>query len=177
MGHSSDDDELFKKTMRGVRPLRMKQAIVVARPRPPAKARFRRADEQAVLKESLILDPATVETGDELSFYRAGIRAGVVRKLRAGEFAVDAELDLHGMTAAEAGQILREFLTDALLNGLQCVRIIHGKGRRSGPGGPVLKNVVNRLLQRLDAVMAFASARPVDGGTGAVYVLLRKLKT
>jgi len=56
----------------------------------------------------------------------------------------------------------------------RCVRIIHGKGRRSGPRGPVLKNMVSKVLQKTAAVVAFTSARPIDGGTGALYVLLAR---
>jgi DNA-nicking Smr family endonuclease len=76
------------------------------------------------------------------------------------------------MTVAPAKAALREFLLDAQRAGLRCLRIIHGKGLRSGHRGPVLKNTANLLLQRTDAVLAFTSARPVDGGTGAIYVLL-----
>ena len=86
---------------------------------------------------------------------------------------VEAEIDLHGMTGAEAKAALREFILEAVNRRMSCVRIIHGKGRRSGPRGPVLKNVVNQWLQRIDNIQAFGSARQVDGGSGAVYVLLR----
>ena len=68
---------------------------------------------------------------------------------------------------------VREFLEAMTREHCRCVRIIHGKGLRSGHRGPVIKHTVNGLLQRTDAVLAFASARPVDGGTGAIYVLLR----
>jgi DNA-nicking Smr family endonuclease len=97
----------------------------------------------------------------------------VLTKLRRGHYVVDGEIDLHGMTGAEAKAAMREFLTEAVHRRMGCVRIIHGKGRRSGPGGPVLKNIVNHWLQRIDAIQAFGSARQVDGGSGAVYVLLR----
>ena len=85
---------------------------------------------------------------------------------------MEAEIDLHGLGRHAAHEALREFLADAFARGQRCVRVIHGKGRGSGPRGPVLKHVVNHWLRRMDAVAAFASARPVDGGTGAVYVLL-----
>ena len=113
-----------------------------------------------------------VESGDELSFRRPGVQDGVMRKLRRGQYRLEAEIDLHGLTLPEAKQGLREFLAQALLRQLRCIRIVHGKGLRSGPRGPVLKNAVNLVLQRTDAVVAFCSARQVDGGTGAVYVLL-----
>src|SRR5437588_427440 len=95
-----------------------------------------------------------------------------VRRLRGGEYRVEREIDLHGLTAAEAKQALREFLIEALERRVRCVRIVHGKGLRSGHRGPVLKSTVSGVLRRTGAVLAYVSARPVDGGTGAVYVLL-----
>jgi DNA-nicking Smr family endonuclease len=87
---------------------------------------------------------------------------------------VAAELDLHGLTGAQGAAQLAEFLRSAQARGLQCVRIIHGKGLRSGQRGPVLKNTVNTLLRRAGPVLAFTSARPNAGGTGATLVLLRR---
>ena len=87
-------------------------------------------------------DEADLATGDELSFRRPHISEAVLLKLRRGHFVVEAEIDLHGMTGAEAKAALREFILQAVNRRMSCVRIIHGKGRRSGPRGPVLKNVV-----------------------------------
>jgi DNA-nicking Smr family endonuclease len=170
------DAHTFREAMRDVRRLRKAANRVSATPpKPPARARFTRADQQEVLKESLLppADEALLATGDELSFRRPHIPEAVLLKLRRGHFAVDGEIDLHGMTAAEAKAAMREFLTEAITRRMSCVRIVHGKGRRSGPRGPVLKNVVNQWLQRIDHIQAFGSARQVDGGSGAVYVLLR----
>ena len=82
------------------------------------------------------------------------------------------QLDLHGLILAEAKQALRDFLARSLATQCRCVRIIHGKGRGSGARGPVLKQAVNVILRRTESVVAFCSARQVDGGTGAIYVLL-----
>jgi DNA-nicking Smr family endonuclease len=98
----------------------------------------------------------------------------VLRQLRRGVFRVESEIDLHGMTVAEAAARLNEFLRAARTREWRCVRVIHGKGLRSGNRGPVLKNTVNTLLRRTAAVLAFASARPADGGTGATLVLLAR---
>ncbi len=89
-----------------------------------------------------------------------------------GQFAIAAEIDLHGLGRHAAHEALREFITEAAASGLGCVRVIHGKGRGSGQRGPILKHVVNHWLRRMDDVIAFASARPADGGTGAACVLL-----
>ena len=170
------DTRTFREAMRDVRRLQnTANKAAPATPKPPARARFTRADQVEVLRESLLppSDEAILATGDELNFRRPHIPETVLVKLRRGQFVVDAEIDLHGMTGAEAKAALREFVTEAVQRRSSCIRIIHGKGRRSGPRGPVLKNVVNQWLQRIDHVQAFGSARHVDGGSGAVYVLLR----
>jgi DNA-nicking Smr family endonuclease len=169
------DDAVFREAMRDVRKLSTNVARP-NRPKPRPEARFTRADHKEVLAESLLDpdDPSLLETGDELRFRRPGIPEAVLKKLRRGEFAVDAEIDLHGMTAVEARAAMKTFIEQAVVRHMQCVRIVHGKGRRSGPRGPVLKNVVNMWLQRTNAVLAFGSPPPVHGGSGAVYVLLRR---
>ena len=176
MNDDRDDDNLtFREAMRDVRRLKNAEKQPPAGPKPPPRARFTRADQKEVLRESLLppSDEALLATGDELSFRRPHISEAVLLKLRRGHYSVEAELDLHGMTGAEAKAAMRDFLTEAVNRRLSCVRIIHGKGRGSGPRGPVLKNVVNQWLQRIDNIQAFGSARQVDGGSGAVYVLLR----
>jgi len=169
------DKEIFRAAMREVKRLRP----ALRKPEPPkpaAQARFTRLDQREVLRESLLPPPdeALLNTGDELLFRRPHVPEAVLLKLRRGHYAVDAEIDLHGLNGAEAKAALREFLAGAAQRRMTCVRVIHGKGKRSGPRGPVLKNVVNRWLQHSDAVLAFGSARSVDGGSGAVYVLLSK---
>ena len=173
----SDESELFRQQMRDVKRLR-KAAHAPPTPKPRPEAKFTRADQREVLKESLLPpeDFATLSTGDELAFRRHHVPEQTLIRLRRGHFAVDAEIDLHGMTSAESKAALREFLSQAVQQHLSCVRIIHGKGRGSGPRGPVLKNVVNQWLQRIDVVLAFGSARPIDGGSGAIYVLLGQQK-
>jgi DNA-nicking Smr family endonuclease len=172
MSDDRDDKRLFREAVRDVKRLRTQPRVTPPKPRP--QARFARLDDLEVLKESLDTSPGDllVETGDELTFRRAGVQDAVLRKLRRGEFRVEAELDLHGLTAAQAKLELRNFLLEAQRSAMRCIRVIHGKGLRSGHRGPVLKHTVNALLQKTAAVLAFSSARPVDGGTGAIYVLL-----
>ena len=168
------DTAAFREAVKDVRPLAAPP--LVRPPRPAARARFRRLDERRVLAESLELGPGEllIETGDELVFRRAHLTARITDRLRRGEFAVGDEIDLHGLTALEARAALREFLGEALKRRHGCVRVVHGKGLRSGPRGPVLKHAVNTWLRKVDAVLAFSSAPRRDGGTGAVYVLLRR---
>ena len=169
----SDDASLFREAVRGVKPLGSRAPL----PRPPRarpRALFTRADRAAVLRESLAGDNADPQLagGEELVFHRPPVQPAMLRRLRRGEYRVQREIDLHGLTVTEAKQVLREFLAEALEQQVRCVRIIHGKGLRSGHRGPVLKGTVSAVLKRTGAVLAYVSARPVDGGTGAVYVLL-----
>jgi len=120
------------------------------------------------------VDAADLETGEELLFSRTGLQNRVLRRLRRGEYAIEAELDLHGLTRLEARQALSEFLHDCRARGCRCVRIIHGKGRGSQGKRPVLKQYVDHWLRQVDAVLAYCSAIPAHGGTGAIYVLLKR---
>lgn len=175
MNRDSEDITSFRAAVADVRPLPAPPIPPLA-PRPRARARFRRLDDDQALRESLELSPGDwlIETGDELLFRRAGVTARLLERLRRGEFAVEDEIDLHGLTASEAREALRAFLHDALGRRRTCVRVVHGKGLRSGPRGPVLKHAVNVWLRKVAAVVAFASAPRRDGGTGAVYVLLAR---
>ncbi|MEJ2060149.1 MAG: Smr/MutS family protein [Gammaproteobacteria bacterium] len=171
-----DDRELFRRAMSGVIPLEHDLAPADDRPRPAPVPEMRRRDDQQVLVDMMSdgYEELDIQPGDELHFCRPGIQHSVYRKLRQGQFRLEAELDLHGLTADEARRILVEFLLDARAQRLRHVRIIHGKGLRSDQRGPVLKARVNKWLRQREDVLAFTSARPVDGGTGAVYVLLKR---
>lgn len=144
--------------------------------RPSTRPLSRQRDEQAVMEELLDhpLEPEELATGDELEYRQSGVQHAVMRKLRRGQYTVDKELDLHGMTVAMARPVFVEFLQEAQRQNWRCVRIIHGKGLRSGHRGPVLKRKVAVWLKRRQEVLAYCSAKPQDGGHGAVYVLLQK---
>ena len=173
--HTDDDADLFRREMGDVRPIRDDRHRP-DRPRPPARAHMRDRDEQSVLDEldSGPIDWMAVETGEELGFLREGVNKRVLKKLRRGQYAVQGQLDLHQMNLEAARLSIDNFLADALERGATCVKIIHGKGLRS-KSGPVLKNLTNSLLRRRKPVLAFTSTPPHDGGTGAVYVLLKRL--
>lgn len=174
--HDDDPDlALFRAAVADVRPLEQ-PAEPVQPPRPAPVPRQRQADDAAVMQELLWdgPDPEYLETGDELLYAREGIQRRVLRKLRRGHYRLDAELDLHGMTVPVAREALQGFFAECRRRDFRCVRIIHGKGRRSNNRGPVLKGKVDHWLRQLDQVLAYCSAQPQDGGTGAVYVLLRR---
>jgi DNA-nicking Smr family endonuclease len=173
---SPEDRDLFRTSVGPVTPV-AHDRVPPARKPPAPRPRFSIADERAVLQDALsdLFEPWELDTGEELGFARAGLQHGLLRKLRRGQFSVGAELDLHGMTVVVARQAVSEFLYQCRLRHIRCVRIIHGKGRGSSHRGPVLKGKVDNWLRQRDEVLAFATARPVDGGTGAVYVLLKRL--
>ena len=175
MAAKDDERDLFRAAMRGVRPLSAPERASLARRKPPPRARQTRAEHAAVLRESLAPPAADldIQPGDSTQFRQPGVPETVLRRLRRGDYRIEAEIDLHGMRLAEARVRLREFLLAALARRLQCLRIVHGKGLRSGQRGPVIKNAVHSLLRRADPVLAFTSAAMRDGGTGATLVLLR----
>lgn len=172
---SPEERALFRDSIKGVRPLQQERIPPYSVPPPPHPLQ-READEQRVLQDmfSDALDPAELETGEELLFSRSGLQLNVLRKLRRGQFSIGGELDLHGMRVEEARQALSHFLLHCRLQHKQCVRIIHGKGNGSHRQQPVLKGKVNHWLRQRDEVLAFCSARPADGGTGAIYLLLKR---
>jgi DNA-nicking Smr family endonuclease len=166
-----DDVRAFRDAVRDVKPHRheprIRPAVKPARARPAAAA----VSPHSAHEEDPGIYP-TVEGTEPLVFRRAGVREAVMRKLKRGLIPVEDALDLHGLTQAAARDLLEDFLDEQHRLGHRCVRIVHGKGYRSGARGPVLKMLVNGWLRRRTDVIAFHSARTIDGGTGAVYVLL-----
>ncbi len=181
-GKDEDDDgALFREAMRGVRRLNSPPAPAARPPRPVARRVRRDAGFEPNAGDGADhppLAPPTplpaVERGEVLEYRAAGAGGNVLRSLRRGRYPVEASLDLHGLTTLRAARTLREFLAEAVEHGVRCVRIVHGKGLGSGTRGPVLKNLVNHALREEAQVVAFVSAPEHDGGTGAVYVLLRR---
>lgn len=136
----------------------------------------RQRDEQAVMQEALsdAFDAETLlHTDEHLSFRRPGVGPDVVRKLRQGEWSLQAQMDLHGLRTDEARAALATFIREAHKHGLRCVRVVHGKGLGSPGKTPVLKGKVHSWLAQKTEVMAFVQARPAEGGAGALVVLLR----
>ena len=167
--------DLFALSVGAVVPLRKPAPALRPRVRPPAVARQRERDEAAVMIEA-ISDGFDVEslldTDEALSFRRPEIGVEVVRKLRRGVWAIQAQLDLHGCKRDEARERLNAFVHEARRAGLRCVRVIHGKGNGSPGREPVLKGKVRSWLVQKKEVIAFVQARASDGGAGALLVLL-----
>jgi DNA-nicking Smr family endonuclease len=176
LARESAERNLFASSVGPVLPLRKAAHMLAPRPQPSALPRQRIKDEAAVLRES-ISDEFDVEslldTDESLSFRRPDIGPEVVRKLRRGVWATQAQLDLHGLRRDAAREQLATFLRDAVRAGLRCVRVVHGKGNGSPGRTPVLKAKVKTWLVQKEEVIAFAQARASDGGNGALMVLLR----
>ena len=172
MGISKDDRQAFKEATQDVKRLKRPDRVAVPAPRPKPIARQSKAAHQEMLAESL------AATGghqvDEIGYRRGMVSERTFRRLRRGHFSIEDEIDLHGLRRDEAKTELQRFFTDCRTRRVGCVRVVHGKGNRSGPDGPVLKESVQSWLARWDDVLAFASATTRHGGSGAVYVLLQQ---
>jgi len=169
------DQDLFSRAIGATKPLRQKAAVPLA-PEPPAPIPVQQQlDERRVMRESLSdeFDVSTLlDTDDAMSFRRPGINTDVTRKLRAGEWSIQREIDLHGMRSDEARDALGAFIRDAYKQGVRCVRVVHGKGLGSPGKQPVLKAKVQRWLIQKNETLAFVQAKPAEGGAGAMLVLL-----
>ena len=177
-----DEGQVFRAAVRDVKPLAHKPgALGLDRPKPRPRLSKATPSTNDMNADMPLIDPSPAagegqdgpSGGTALSFQRAGVRTQVIRRLRRGLIPIEDELDLHGLTQTAARDRLAEFLQNTRAAGRRCVRIIHGKGYRSGVRGPILKIAVDLWLRRHLDVMAFTSAKAIDGGTGAVYVLLR----
>jgi len=175
------EDELWALATRGARPVERGSDRVAPPPPRGADGPFFHPDLEAIdALRALVAGDAPFDLSDSDEFIEgrvAGLDQAVVRKLRRGEFAVQDHLDLHGMTRDEAKAAVDAFLRKARSGGKRCVLLVHGRGLHSKDQLPVLKEALRAWLAsaRLARhVLAFATARPADGGAGAIYVLLRR---
>ncbi len=176
-----DDLSLFAREMRGVQPLGSSDSVAPGAP-PPQEAPAARDDDAEAMAElaDLVAGRSSFDIADS-DEYVEGIAQGLdrrlLKRLRLGQFAVQAHLDLHGQTRALARDAVEGFVVESRQRGRRCVLIVHGRGLNSKDQVPVLKEALKVWLARgriARSVLAFCSARPSDGGTGAVYVLLRR---
>ena len=145
-------------------------------PKPIPRFRQQRLDHDFDDTFSEHYEPPAVGSEETLNFRRSGIQDRLFSKLRTGQIHIEAELDLHGMTIPIAHDALAKFIHDCKHYQIRCTRIIHGKGWGSKHHKPILKSKLNGWLQHSEDILAFCSAPIEDGGTGAVYVLLRRQK-
>ncbi|WP_027896925.1 Smr/MutS family protein [Zestomonas thermotolerans] len=174
-----DDFSLFKSEMRGVKPLKYDRADT-GKPKPNRArlATLRQAATQRVetIKVDGLSDQFVIDVGaeDELYWAREGVQEGQMRKLKQGQVGFEGSLDLHGMKVEQARDTLWEFIAEAVRREIRCVRVTHGKAARLDGKRPLIKSHVNTWLRQHPQVLGFASCLPRHGGTGALYVLLRR---
>lgn len=179
---SEEEKSLFTDAMQGVEPLKGTERVTVYQPEQAQKRsretlkqlRNRQKTPQIELPEVLVSDPlSAVGAFESMLFHRKGIRLQDLSRLKKGEYPIEGQLDLHGMTEDKADQALQWFIERSYQAGKRCLIVVHGKGYNSETSAPVLKNLVNRRLRQLKSVLAFCTTLPKDGGTGSVYVLLK----
>ena len=170
-----DDEDLFRQAMRDVTPL--KPVNRVRQSPAPRKSPVNRPENTDPTAQQRFTEGMIDEQcPDHLQYERpGGAQKSVLKKLRTGKLPVDMTLDLHGLTVDQARMQLIDFMDECRHFGYRHVIIVHGKGFRS-ENRPVIKPMVNQWLKQAEEVLAFCSAQPKDGGTGAVYVLLRKTR-
>jgi len=178
---SEEECQSFLDEVADVRPLKAEKRIETAKIKPSPKPKFSQAYSESDQTEqsNTLSDPADIRDAvvDEVLFFaRSGIQQKVQKKLRRGELPLEEELDLHGYTVAEAKVAILDFLYECGRQHIRYIRIIHGKGYRSEQKIPVLKTHIAYWLPQHRDVLAFSSALPRDGGTGALYVLLKSHK-
>jgi len=168
---SHDDSNLFKESMMGVTRLSTdKENLLAFKTKPqPHKKNLSSNDDQTIL----IHDTNDIRSDDVLFFSQQGIQHKLIRSLKAGKLDIDERIDLHGLTVQQAQYALSDFLDHQLEQAHRCISIVHGKGTSSHNNHPVLKNLVFNQLKAHPHVLAFSSSQIRDGGTGAVYVLLK----
>jgi DNA-nicking Smr family endonuclease len=176
------DAELFLQEVAGAAPMAPRPRRVGAPAVDPSQRPKRPSDDAEVLAQLADLcggdGPFDIADTDEyIEGTAEGIDRRLLRRLRAGDYAVQAHVDLHGATREEARDRVARFILESRRAGRRCVLIVHGRGNHSKDQIPVLKQAVRTWLERgqiARSVLAFATARPTDGGAGAVYVLLRR---
>lgn len=126
---TADDLAAFRAAVQDVEPLRVAPRADAGHVRPAPHARHREADELAALVASqLAMNPSPMswdigaDIEDEQSYLRGGVSPDLLRKLRRGEWTINAEIDLHHHNQDEAHEALMEFMRMARLAGWRCVR-------------------------------------------------------
>lgn len=173
-----EDDDIFKKEMEGVKPLGQDKKINLSKTGKTQKdsSVLRNHAEHGKKKDRNYLgleNIIPVQPGDPLGMKKPGVQEGVYKKLRLGKYPPENHLDLHRLNVMEARQQVFETIINSQKQNYRCIMITHGKGVKSKTPGKI-KSHVNHWLQQMPEVLAFHSAQAKDGGTGAVYVLLKK---
>ncbi len=166
-----DDFDLFRQDMGDVQPIKKPNKVTLKKP--PATIKKRPQSNELNISDTLS-DDFIADCGEFLEFMRPGIQKSKLKLIRNGRLPIENHLDLHGHTRDAARKELLQFIMQSQMQGFTLVCVVHGKGYHSEDGRPVLKAMVNKWLQNIPQVLAFVTAQPKDGGTGAVYILLKR---
>ena len=171
----SDQDDKMASLLSGINVLEQDKVTPYRKPVKPIPHQ-KLKDNERVMEELLAESDeiTSYESGDELKFLKNGYPTRLLKKLRRGDYAIQDELDLHGLIVSEAKQETHHFINECARDNVRAIRIVHGKGRNSQGRKPVLKNMLVGWLSKNQHVIAVCSTPANDGGTGAVYVLLTK---
>jgi len=171
----TEDQAALQEAMKGVKRLaptkkRISTSPAPVKPRPKAFS-----DENSVdlFQFSDYDRHPSVGSNELIEFFRSGLQHNMIRKMRAGQYEIEAKLDLHGMIVMEAREALARFIFECQRRGIRQVLIVHGKGRAHQD--PILKNKLNQWLRQTADILGFCSAKSKEGGTGALYVLLKRV--
>jgi len=175
----NDEDEFFEMMEAdGVRPIKSDRRVDVrrsVRPRLDPRHRARRLAAMGGEPKGMILAPEQLlDPLDPIEWKRDGVQEGVYRNLRLGRYTVDARLDLINRSPAECADEVVGFVQQCVGLGIRTVLIQYGRSRHAESHANRIKSCLNLWLPMMDEVMAYHCAQPQHGGTGAIYVLLRK---
>jgi len=166
----------FKEAMKGVKPIKNDRIDLYAHPQNTSpfkdKSQYDKSLNHAPISDEW--ESSEVSGEEFLFFARSGLQFKAQKQLRQGKIIIDDHLDLHGFTITEARETLLEFISFAQKQQIRCIRLVHGKGYKASSKKPVLKNKINSWLRQHPDILAFSSAQPKDGGTGALYIILKK---
>lgn len=176
---SDDDKKLFRHMMKGVKPLKASPKKMDVESKIPIST---------IRKQNQVFSVSHIETPYLSDYYTEVVQSESIlsynpkvlpshqfKQLKNGLIPWEARLDLHGLRPELARESLSRFIQSNYANSHRCLLVIHGKGGKRGEE-PVLKNLVNHWLKQFTEVLAFHSAVPKDGGAGALYVLLKRLR-
>ncbi len=168
-----EDSTLFRQTIGEVKSVESDTILLSPKKKPKPYPKQQKLEIKNNFDTTIATEIKNIYQQDSISFLAPGLQKKVLKKLRKGYFGLDASIDLHGLTSREAKYQLSKFIHFNVEDGCRCIHIIHGKGYRSPDNLPVLKNDINLWLRQHKDVQAFCSTPPKDGGTGAVFVLLK----
>ena len=174
---AEQDFSSFKEAVKGVKPMKNDRIDLYAHPENTRSFKDKNLYDEDTSQAYLSDEWQGAEvSGEEFIFFaRPGLQLKTQKQLKQGKIIIEDHIDLHGLTINEAREALLEFINYAKKQQIRCIRLVHGKGYRSDALKPVLKNKVNSWLRQHPDVLAFSSAQAKDGGSGALYIILKKI--